>query len=179
MRTDQGPPIRRCFYSRVMSGEPDSTSATDVHSNVIPFPARGSATAERAAPPVRSAPPDQAAPAPMPSGPVPPPSADPLWRVVAGEILRNERTELGRTLGQVAERAGISPQYLSEVERGRKEPSSEMLESICGALGLRLADLLIAGGRRLTLGGSQQLIGGGRSSTSRPSGPTAMARLVG
>lgn len=158
-----------------MSGEPDSTPATEVGSNVIPFPVRAPATAERPAPPVLPSPPAQE---PLPAGPVPSPAAEPLWRVVAGEILRNERTELGRTLGQVAERAGISPQYLSEVERGRKEPSSEMLESICGALGLRLADLLIAGGRRLTLGGSQQLIGSGRTSTSRPTGPTAMARLV-
>lgn len=161
-----------------MSGEPDSTSTTDVGSNVIPFPVRAPAGAERAAPPVLPASPDRPAPAPLPSGPVPPPAAEPLWRVVAGEILRNERTELGRTLGQVAERAGISPQYLSEVERGRKEPSSEMLESICGALGMRLADLLIAGGRRLTLGGSQQPIGSGRTSTSRPTGPTVMVRLV-
>ena len=75
--------------------------------------------------------------------------AEPLWRELVGQVLRSERIETRRTLQQVAERAGVSPQYLSEVERGRKDPSSEMLESICGALGLRLADLLVASGRTL------------------------------
>jgi transcriptional regulator with XRE-family HTH domain len=75
---------------------------------------------------------------------------EPLWRELAGKLIREERTAQGRTLGQVSERAGISPQYMSEVERGLKEPSSEMLASICGALGLRLADLLRAGDRELT-----------------------------
>ncbi|WP_353649859.1 helix-turn-helix transcriptional regulator [Nakamurella sp. A5-74] len=70
------------------------------------------------------------------------PAIDPLWRELAGARLRARRTELGRTLGEVAQRAGISPQYLSEVERGLKDPSSEMLASICGALQLDLAELL-------------------------------------
>ncbi len=74
---------------------------------------------------------------------------DPLWRELAGQVLRSERIDRKRTLQQVAERAGVSPQYLSEVERGRKDPSSEMLESICGALGLRLTDLLTLSGRLL------------------------------
>lgn len=74
---------------------------------------------------------------------------EPLWRELVGQVLRSERVETGRTLQQVAERAGVSPQYLSEVERGRKDPSSEMLESICGALGLRLADLLTVSGQTL------------------------------
>ena len=47
----------------------------------------------------------------------------------------------GRTLADVAERAGVSTQYLSEVERGRKEPSSEVIGAVAGALGLRLVDL--------------------------------------
>ena len=42
---------------------------------------------------------------------------------------------------QTAERAGISPQYLSEVERGRKEPSSEMIAALAGALGTTLIGL--------------------------------------
>lgn len=67
-----------------------------------------------------------------------------LWREVAGAALRERRLASGRTLRQVADRAGLSAQYLSEIERGRKEPSSEMLESIAGALGWRLADLLAA-----------------------------------
>jgi DNA-binding XRE family transcriptional regulator len=74
---------------------------------------------------------------------------DPLWRELVGQVLRSERVLQRRTLQQVAERAGVSPQYLSEVERGRKDASSEMLESICGSLGLRLADLLTASGQLL------------------------------
>jgi DNA-binding XRE family transcriptional regulator len=88
-------------------------------------------------------------PAGTPTGRPPSPPPEPLWRELVGQVLRSERIETRRTLQQVAERAGVSPQYLSEVERGRKDPSSEMLESICGALGLRLADLLAASGQVL------------------------------
>lgn len=89
-----------------------------------------------------------ARPAP-PEGTAAPGQPVPLWRELLGQVLRSERVETHRTLQQVAERAGVSPQYLSEVERGRKDPSSEMLESICGALGLRLVDLLAESGRTL------------------------------
>ena len=47
----------------------------------------------------------------------------PLWRNVLGEVLRGERLEQERILTEVAATAGVSPQYLSEVERGRKEAS--------------------------------------------------------
>ena len=50
-------------------------------------------------------------------------------------VLRAERQRQQRTLAQVAERAGMSVQYLSELERGRKEASSEMLAAACGSLG--------------------------------------------
>jgi transcriptional regulator with XRE-family HTH domain len=76
----------------------------------------------------------------------------PLWRQIAGDAVRERRRALGLRLRDVADRAGISPQYLSEVERGRKEPSSEMLASICGALGLPLLELLRAAGQRLNGG---------------------------
>jgi transcriptional regulator with XRE-family HTH domain len=66
---------------------------------------------------------------------------EPLWREVLGTRLRALRGERGETLAETAERAGISPQYLSEVERGRKEPSSEMIAALAGALGTTLADL--------------------------------------
>ncbi|UMG94369.1 helix-turn-helix domain-containing protein [Nocardioides sp. TF02-7] len=72
-----------------------------------------------------------------------------MWREAAGETLREERHARGRTLSDVAERAGISVQYLSEVERGRKEPSSEVLSAVAGALGLRLAELTLRVSRRL------------------------------
>lgn len=69
------------------------------------------------------------------------PALEPLWRRVVGAVLRAERTAQRRTLAAVAGSAGISTQYLSEIERGRKEPSSEVLAALCGALGLRLLDL--------------------------------------
>ena len=69
------------------------------------------------------------------------PSTEPLWRHVLGRRLRSLRERQGRTLTEVAARAGISPQYLSEIERGRKEPSSEMIAAVAGALGTTLVDL--------------------------------------
>jgi transcriptional regulator with XRE-family HTH domain len=63
-------------------------------------------------------------------------------REAVGEALRRRRQAQGRTLREVAEAAGVSLTYLSEVERGRKEPSSEVLEAVCAALHLVLADLL-------------------------------------
>jgi transcriptional regulator with XRE-family HTH domain len=66
---------------------------------------------------------------------------DPLWRHLVGERLRRARRERGETLAEVARRAGISVQYLSEMERGRKEASSEMIAAVLGALGESLLDL--------------------------------------
>jgi transcriptional regulator with XRE-family HTH domain len=73
----------------------------------------------------------------------------PLWRDVAGEVLREERKQRGERIADVAERAGVSGQYLSEVERGVKDPSSEILASVAGALGLSLLDLTERAGHRL------------------------------
>ncbi|RRO14453.1 XRE family transcriptional regulator [Saccharopolyspora rhizosphaerae] len=69
---------------------------------------------------------------------------EPLWREELGRTLRAIREDRGDRLVDVAERAGVSPQYLSEVERGRKEPSSEMIAAITGALEVELSDLLIS-----------------------------------
>jgi transcriptional regulator with XRE-family HTH domain len=69
---------------------------------------------------------------------------EPLWREVLGHRLRALRSDRDETLAQTAERAGISPQYLSEIERGRKEPSSEMIAALAGALDTTLADLTLA-----------------------------------
>jgi DNA-binding XRE family transcriptional regulator len=68
-------------------------------------------------------------------------SAEPLWREALGDQLRELRLDQGETLAETAARAGLSPQYLSEVERGRKEPSSEMIAALAGALGTSLAGL--------------------------------------
>ena len=71
-----------------------------------------------------------------------PPRREPLWREVTGAVLKQERHRQRKTLAQVADRAGMSVQYLSELERGRKEASSEMLAAACGSHGLSLADFL-------------------------------------
>jgi len=63
-------------------------------------------------------------------------------REAVGDALRRRRQAQGRTLREVAAAAGVSLTYLSEVERGRKEASSEVLEAVCSALDLVLADLL-------------------------------------
>jgi hypothetical protein len=65
-----------------------------------------------------------------------------LLREVIGERLRRTRTSQRRTLREVSRVARVSLGYLSEVERGRKEASSELLGSICDALDLPLDELL-------------------------------------
>jgi len=65
-----------------------------------------------------------------------------LLRHAIGAALRRIRLDDGRTLREVSRAANISMPYLSEIERGRKEPSSEILAGICAALGLTLLDLL-------------------------------------
>ncbi|GAA3345870.1 hypothetical protein GCM10020358_54620 [Amorphoplanes nipponensis] len=114
-----------------------------------------------------------------------------LLRSAIGRVLRRLRHQQGRTLQDVADAAGVSLPYLSEIERGRKEASSEILACICAALGLPLTDLLEqvraellrtspvtspvraprmrvscgSAARRVTLGGSR------RRPPGRPAGP--------
>ncbi|CAM5711987.1 XRE family transcriptional regulator OS=Streptomyces alboniger OX=132473 GN=CP975_22180 PE=4 SV=1 [Streptomyces alboniger] len=77
-----------------------------------------------------------------------PEAREPLWRDVVGDVLRRERLAQERTLKDVADAARISMPYLSELERGRKEASSEVLAAAAHALGLRLTDVLsLAQGR--------------------------------
>jgi transcriptional regulator with XRE-family HTH domain len=87
----------------------------------------------------------------------------PLWREAVGRELRHERLGQERTLADVAGEAGVWTQYLSEVERGRKEPSSEVIEAVGGALGLTLVDLTGRVTRRLL------------STRRAPRGPLALA----
>lgn len=70
------------------------------------------------------------------------PQPAPLLRRVLGSILRELRQAQRRTLREVSAEARVSLGYLSEVERGQKEASSELLAAICTALGVRLADVL-------------------------------------
>jgi transcriptional regulator with XRE-family HTH domain len=102
---------------------------------------------------------------------------------VLGNRLRTLRTDRDETLAQTAERAGISPQYLSEVERGRKEPSSEMIAALAGALDVSVAELMADAAEDLrqittpftavtTLTKGTTAI---RPAGGRPSGPVALA----
>ena len=65
-----------------------------------------------------------------------------LLRDAVGRELRAARISQSRTLREVARDARVSLGYLSEVERGQKEPSSELLASICTALNIQLSTLL-------------------------------------
>ncbi|MCX4643524.1 MULTISPECIES: helix-turn-helix domain-containing protein [unclassified Streptomyces] len=82
---------------------------------------------------------------PAPAEPAGPPSKEPLWRDIVGDVLRRERLAQERTLKDVADAARISLPYLSEIERGLKEASSEVLAAAAHALGLGLADVLALG----------------------------------
>src|SRR5215467_13380209 len=100
---------------------------------------------------------------------------EPLWREVLGGRLRALRAERKETLAETAERAGISPQYLSEVERGRKEPSSEMIAALAGALDITLADLTTQVTEDLRRSRSARFDRGARAprASSAPAAPSA------
>ena len=66
-----------------------------------------------------------------------------LLRNAIGFVLRRLRQEQGRTLRELAEEASISLPYLSEIERGRKEASSEILGAICQVLDITERELLL------------------------------------
>lgn len=88
----------------------------------------------------------------------PAPVPERLWREVVGEQLRAERSGRGERIADVAGRAGVAPQYLSELERGRKDPSSEILSAVAGALDLTVLDVTRRACHRLaadTLGASR------------------------
>lgn len=104
-------------------------------SNVIPFPQRPER--ERSPQPERANEPQRAA------------EPEPLWREAVGEELRIERQVRGERIADVAGRAGIAPQYLSEIERGRKDPSSEVLSAVTGALDLPMGALFTRVARRV------------------------------
>jgi transcriptional regulator with XRE-family HTH domain len=81
----------------------------------------------------------------------------PLLRTILGDVLRRTRLEQGRTLADVARIARVSMPYLSELERGRKEASSEILAAICDALRIELSDLLAEIRRELAADGNRRL----------------------
>jgi transcriptional regulator with XRE-family HTH domain len=76
--------------------------------------------------------------------PTPPAKEKPmvLFRRLLGEVLRSQRMRQGRTLREVSAEARVSLGYISEIERGQKEASSELLASLCGALDVPLSEIL-------------------------------------
>src|SRR5688500_9901991 len=65
-----------------------------------------------------------------------------LFRRLLGEVLRSQRMRQGRTLREVSADARVSLGYISEIERGQKEASSELLASLCAALDVPLSEVL-------------------------------------
>ena len=80
-----------------------------------------------------------------------------LLRTHIGSTLRAQRVAQGRTLRDVAKSARVSLGYLSEVERGQKEASSELLNSICTALELQLSTVITEVALELTASAAPQL----------------------
>ena len=115
--------------------------------DIIPFPKR------------------QLPPHPEQSTPASRSEPEPLWRSVLGARLRGLRRDKGYSLTRTADRAGISPQYLSEIERGRKEPSSEIVAAVAGALDCSVLEVASQTVADLRL----------RRQQGRPSGPVLMA----
>ncbi|ALV37700.1 helix-turn-helix transcriptional regulator [Streptomyces sp. CdTB01] len=134
------------------------TSQAPNEARVIPL--RRPQAGAPAGPPPRQAPAVPAAPAPK----------EPLWRDLVGDVLRRERLAQERTLKDVADAARISMPYLSEVERGRKEASSEVLAAAAHALGLGLGDLLSLAHGELTRVTSRHAARGRGASAPRHDG---------
>ena len=97
-----------------------------------------------------------------------------LLREVIGDVLRRARVEQGRTLREVSDTARVSLGYLSEVERGRKEASSELLSAICGALDVPLSRVLSEAGDDLAIEESRA----GAPATAGTANIDAMTKVV-
>src|ERR1700748_4012410 len=82
-----------------------------------------------------------------------------VLRRTIGEVLRRLRRAQGRTLADVSRAARVSMPYLSELERGRKEASSEVLAAVCDALRVELSDVLAEVGRELAAERARRLLG--------------------
>ncbi|MFC4244762.1 helix-turn-helix domain-containing protein [Gryllotalpicola reticulitermitis] len=100
------------------------------------------------------------------------PDREPLWRHMLGARLRARRHERGETLIGTARRAGVSSQYLSEIERGTKEPSSEVIAAVADALEVTLLDLTLEVSDELR---SAQTARGTGTNCSTAAGPAAFA----
>ncbi len=111
------------------------------------------------------------------------PEREPLLRQVFGGVLRQARMAQGRTLADVAREAQVSTPYLSEIERGLKEASSEVLAAVCRALDLRAVDLMARTYGQLSERGPQplgaQLPGQDRTVSALPIGQRSAFRSHG
>jgi transcriptional regulator with XRE-family HTH domain len=97
-----------------------------------------------------------------------------LLRRLLGDVLRRHRIRQSRTLRDVSAAAGVSLGYLSEVERGRKEASSELLAAICSALDVSLSEVLREAGDDLAREERRRRlvpVGFGRANGPAPSRP--------
>lgn len=74
-----------------------------------------------------------------------------LMRELLGASLREQRAAQGRTLREISATARVSLGYLSEVERGQKEASSELLAAICGALDVPMSHVLSTVSEKMAL----------------------------
>jgi transcriptional regulator with XRE-family HTH domain len=94
-----------------------------------------------------------------------------IFRRLLGDVLRSARMQRGMTLRDLSAEARVSLGYISEIERGQKEASSELLSSLCEAMDLPLSDVLrdVADAvaiEELALG----IVGGTSITAGRPSG---------
>jgi transcriptional regulator with XRE-family HTH domain len=100
-----------------------------------------------------------------------------LLRRVIGDALRSRRQAQHRTLREVSTAANVSLGYLSEIERGQKEASSELLAAICEALGARLSELLRE--VSFTVASAEQVEGVAPASVPAGSEPTVSTTVDG
>jgi transcriptional regulator with XRE-family HTH domain len=101
-----------------------------------------------------------------------------LLRSLLGDVLRERRREQGRTLREVSSAARVSLGYLSEVERGQKEASSELLGSICDALDVPMSELLREVSDNLALAEAVSSVETLTPATAAPRAPLEVTNLA-
>jgi transcriptional regulator with XRE-family HTH domain len=101
-----------------------------------------------------------------------------LLRSLLGDVLRERRREQGRTLREVSSAARVSLGYLSEVERGQKEASSELLGSICDALDVPMSELLREVSDNLALAEAVSSVETLTPATAAPHAPLEVTNLA-
>ena len=99
------------------------------------------------------------------------PDNEPLLREALGATMKEFRSQSGFTLRELAKMANISPGYLSELERGRKEVSSELLASVCHAMGVSVASVILEAADMMALDAAAAQLAA--SMNSQPAVPEA------